>query len=106
MKRLSGQAQIHSAVSVRLGVREVFCINWSEDDEACKAREAGWSLHLSLEDATTYIRNHSSPHFGHGQPYRVEVPEAVYEDVRRTPDGFINSVPHECPYPAVREPSR
>jgi hypothetical protein len=84
-------------------VARVFCIDWSEDDEACGAREAGWSLHLSREDATTYIRNHSSPHSGHGLPYRVEVPEAVYEEVRRTPYGAFKSSPRECPYPAVEE---
>ncbi len=84
-------------------MEQAFCIDWSEDDEACGAREAGWSLHLSREDATTYIRNHSSPHFGHGQVYLVEVPEAVHEEVRRTSYGIFKSRPRECPYPAVKE---
>lgn len=81
----------------------VFCIDWSEDDEDWGAREASWSLHLSREDGTTYIRNHSSPDFGYGQPYLVEVPEAVHEEVRRTPYGAFKSSPRECPYPAVAE---
>ena len=84
-------------------MQPVFCIAWSEDDEACGAREAGWSLHLSHEDARTYLRNRSSPHFGHGEPYQVEVPEAVYEEIRRTPDGAFRSTPRECPYPVVKE---
>ena len=81
----------------------VFCINWYEDDEACGAKEAGYSLHLSREDATTYTRRHSSPHYGCGQPYCVEVPEAVYEEVRRTSYGVFKSRPRECPYPAVEQ---
>jgi hypothetical protein len=85
-------------------VARVFCIDWSEDGDDCGAREAGWSLHLSPEDGTTYIRNNASPHYGHGQPYRVEVPEVVYEEVRRTPYGAFKSSPRECPYPVVKEP--
>lgn len=88
---------------MRRSVARVFCIDWSEDDEACGAREAGWSLHLSRADAAAYVRSHPSPHFGHGRPYRVEIPEAVYEEVRRAPHGVFKSRPRECPYPAVGE---
>ena len=82
---------------------QVFCIDWSEDDEECGAREAGWSLHLSREDATIYLRNHLSPHFGYSRPHPVEVPEAVYEEVCRTPHGTFKSIPRECPYPTAKE---
>jgi hypothetical protein len=84
-------------------VARVFCIDWTEDDEACGAREAGWSLHLSREDAMNYGSNHSSPHYGYSQPYLVEVPAAVYEEVRRTSHGVFKSRPRECPYPAVKD---
>ena len=81
----------------------LFCIDWSEDDEAFGAREAGWSLHLSREDAIAYTKTHSTVHFGHGQPYLVEVPEAVYEEVRTAPYGVFKSRPRECPYRVVEE---
>ena len=82
---------------------KVFCVDWFEDDEACIAKEAGWSLHLSVQDAATYTRDQASAHFGHGQPYGVEVPDEVCEEVRRTTHGVFKSSPRECPYPAVAE---
>lgn len=79
----------------------VVCIDWTEDDEACGAREAGWSLHISIEDATRQIRKRVLRHFGHGEPYSVYVPEEVYEEVRRSQGGIFKSLPRECPYARV-----
>lgn len=79
----------------------VLCIDWSEDDELSGAKEAGWSLHLSREDAAEYIRSQMSPHFGHGQPYVVEIPDEVYQEVRNTSTGVFKSSPRDCPYPVV-----
>jgi hypothetical protein len=78
----------------------VFCIDWYEDDAACVAKEAGWSLHLSIQDAAAYLKEQASPHFGHSQPYAVEVPAEICEEVRRSPHGVFKSNPRESPYPA------
>lgn len=76
----------------------LFCVDWTEDDEACGAKEAGFSLHLTREDAEAFVRANASPAFGQEAPRAVAVPEEVYEAVRRTACGLYAASPRECPY--------
>lgn len=84
----------------------VFCIDWCEDDEACGAKEVGWTLHLSVEAAAAYIRKNPSPHYGHDGPFEVDIPLSVYLPLfltnglaRKTPHDDFRTSPRECPYP-------
>lgn len=80
-----------------------YCIPWSEDDEVLGAREVGWSLHLSRKDAANYVKEHAARYDGYGQPYCVDVPDAVYDSVRASRNGLLWVTPCECPYPIVKE---
>ena len=81
----------------------VFCVDWTEEDEL-GAKEDGWSLHLTREDAEAFIAGFESPHAGHSGPYLIEVPNHVVDELRGTKNGAYHPRPRDCPYPAV--PSR
>lgn len=83
----------------------VFCVPWSEDDEALGVREVGWSLHLTRADAAAYVKEHAARYDGHGRAYCVDVPEDVHEEVRRTRNGLLWVTPCGCPFPRAPEPA-
>lgn len=86
---------------------ELLCVDWYEDDDACVAKEAGWSLHLTAQDAALFLQGRASPDLGFGEPRAVEVPDVVFDEVRRSARGVYSSSPRECPYPsAPREGER
>ena len=77
------------------------CVDWSEDDDELGVREDGYSLHLTREDAHSFIARSASRHSGYGTPHPVRVPEEVLEEVSRAGDGVYYPRPRECPYPAA-----
>lgn len=82
-------------------------VDWYEDDELCGAKEAGYSLHLTVEAARAYIRQSGTPHFGHGLavvlnvPSWVSIPSRIHAKLRPGWLGVFKSSPKECPHPPV-----
>lgn len=81
----------------------VYCIEWSEEDEAHTPRNVGWSLHLSRNQAFAYTRKHEARYDGHGDARCVEVPIEVLDAVRATREGLFWATPMACPFPIANE---
>ena len=90
---------------------KVFCIEWEEPDEIVGSSGDGYSLHLTREQAERFIDGFgaSKPdlnysHFGvpTSEPYLVEVPEDLYEEVRQSPCGIRRYQPKIAPFKTVR----
>jgi len=83
-------------------VGRVYCIEWSDEDEQ-GPRRAGWSLHLSRNDAEAYGRKRAAQYDWHSPPFCVEVPDDVLEALTGSRRDLFWASPTECPFPVVRE---